>query len=207
MKDIFGFEGLLVFDMLDFMILVSLFATSFCQTTVDTTQQSQPIQPPCVPGVKIGTVLISSPNQTSLVTIGSKFIISWKYTVITTVLPTYVDIKIQLIDNAIIPKFDQYVTRSLPLANGATSYVWNVPPLPDGSYKLRIVPDGKEIFNIGEKELPCFADGEANPGQSGIFRIINPKSITGYPDRFGPMNGSAKSVACIFAFVILVIVL
>ena len=32
----------------------------------------------------------------------------------------------------------------------------------DGEYKIRLVPDGKETFNVKNDQLPCFADGEGN---------------------------------------------
>jgi hypothetical protein len=63
----------------------------------------------------------------------------------------------------------------------------------DGKYKLRFVPDGKETFGVTNDKLPCFADGEALPANSGEFKVANPVQLTTSADRFGP---SSDAIVC-----------
>jgi hypothetical protein len=99
------------------------------------------------------------------------------------------------------------ITKNLNVSSGSSSYVWKVLNFADGNYKIRIVGDGKETFippaQALERQQPCFEDGEAMPGVSASFRIVNPKDIRAYVDRFPPNSQSFQSYSAVDALLYL----
>ncbi len=121
---------------------------------------------------------------------GSKSLIEWKYTPLVTRPPATVDLKIQAIGEGIVERWETTVLRAIPLQN-ATRIEWTVSSLNDGKYKLRLVPEGKETFGVALDKMPCFADGQAIPGNSGEFKVVNPVILTSAPDPLPPNTSAA----------------
>jgi hypothetical protein len=79
--------------------------------------------------------------------------------------------------------------------------MWKPVGLVDGKYKLRLVPDGKETYNVPANQQPCFADGEAIPSVSAAFSISNSQGeLASYPDQYPP-NDSRKQTVSIWKLI------
>jgi hypothetical protein len=131
------------------------------QTDKDTGSTPDDNNSVCTKGTSVGSFLIQTPNRSSIFVVGSHGLIKWKYTSPVKQLPKFLDIKIQLIQEGVPYTWSKSVVQNLNISDGATAYNWTVQPLNDGLYKLRLIPDGKETFNVGSDKMPCFSDGEA----------------------------------------------
>lgn len=123
----------------------------------------------CVPGQTLGYMLVRQPNITSVAYINNPYLIRWDYTGTVTKEPSFVDIYLQQVAPGV------RVTWKNQIAKNVTGrfYWWQPKGLLDGKYKVRIVPNGKETFNIKASEQPCFENGEAVPSVSSTFKMFN----------------------------------
>ncbi|KAJ3412742.1 hypothetical protein HDV05_000312 [Chytridiales sp. JEL 0842] len=141
---------------------------------------------PCKRGTKIGQILITQPNASTIWFVGAPAWVVWSYTPLVTQPPKTIDIKIQSVLSK-VSTWDTFLVKSLDVSNGATAYL--IPELPrmlEGGYKLKVVPDGKEIAGKRQDEYPCFGDGEGMPGVSAEFQVTRTREIVVTKDRFPP---------------------
>ncbi|KAJ3207890.1 hypothetical protein HDU67_007165 [Dinochytrium kinnereticum] len=141
-------------------------------------------------GVKIGQIIVGQPNVSSIVMVGSVAMVSWQYTPLVKNFPKQVDIKINSVDGQQF--WTNAIVSSLNVSNGARGWLWRVGQFADGSYRLRVVPDGKETAGKKQDELPCFFDGDPLPGNSAIFKITRTFEFDGSKDRFPPSVSPAS---------------
>lgn len=150
-------------------------------TSLPTSQQEGPLPETeshessvveCVPGQTLGYMLVRQPNITSVAYINNPYLIRWDYTGTVSKEPSFVDIYLQQVAPGV------RVTWKNQIAKNVTGryYWWQPKGLLDGKYKVRIVPNGKETFNIKATEQPCFENGEAVPSVSSTFKMFNVKS-------------------------------
>lgn len=125
----------------------------------------------CVPGQTLGYMLVRQPNITSVAYVGNPYLIRWDYTITVSKEPQYVNIYLQQIAPGV------RVTWKNQIATNVTGkyYWWQPKGMLDGKYKIRIVPNGKETYNIKASEQPCFENGESVPSVSSTFKMFNPK--------------------------------
>lgn len=125
----------------------------------------------CVAGQTLGYMLVRQPNITSVAYVGNPYLIRWDYTMTVTKEPQYVNIYLQQIASGV------RVTWKNQIASNVTGryYWWQPKGMLDGKYKIRIVPNGKETYNVKASEQPCFENGEAVPSVSSTFKMFNPK--------------------------------
>jgi len=147
---------------------------------------------PCVPGTQIGSMLIRSPNMSSIVMVGSNVNVTWDYSTLVTNPPAYVDMYTQLVAPGTPPKWVQQ------LSNRSVSprwIIWTPSGLIDGKYKIMLVPDGKMTDGVAANKLPCFSNGQVVPSSSAEFSISNSNGgLVVYPDNFAPSSvGMVKS--------------
>ncbi|KAI9193158.1 uncharacterized protein BJ171DRAFT_412586, partial [Polychytrium aggregatum] len=142
---------------------------------------------PCVPGTVLGSFIISAPNISSIFLVGSTVTITWKYSPTVTKPPKTINAFYQ--DVSITTTWSNKIGIGLTTTNNTLQ--WTIPPLLDGKYEVRLVPDGKETFNIPQDQMPCFSNGEALPAVSGAFSIQNPIYVSPTVDRFPPNTSHA----------------
>jgi len=168
---------------------VPIVTTTSSSIAPNQTQEGQPEDDnivPCTPGIT-GYGL---PNITSKVVVGTPVNVSWDYTVTVTNPPSYIDVYIQMFAPGIVEKWSIQVAKKIP--SEPRWFMWTPEGLVDGKYKLRFVPDGKEIFNIPANKFPCFSNGESQPFVTALFSVSNSKGDLGvYPDPFSP-NASTR---------------
>ena len=163
------------------------------QTTQPTQTIQQPMESiiPCSAGNSIGYMILHQPNISSLVTTASMYNVSYDFSVAVTKPPTYLDVYLQLVATGVRTTWSNKIASKVP-----TDPRWfqvKIDGVVQGKYQIRLVPDGKETFNVPANQLPCFANGEAIPSVSAIFSVSNPSGdLANYPDRY-PANGSKKS--------------
>ncbi|KAI8612475.1 hypothetical protein BC830DRAFT_1136525 [Chytriomyces sp. MP71] len=169
-------------------------------TVNGTTATEPPIAPSptpsCIPGNKVGAILVTQPNISSYIFVGNKAMVQWQYTPIVTLKPKTVDILVFLESAPTTSK--TVIISGLDVSNGASAWVWKVDQLQAGSYKLHIIPDGKETMGKKQNELPCFANGETLPGTSGAFSISQLQKLPNYPDRFPPSTNNASNCRAVW---------
>ena len=137
----------------------------------------------CTPGISVGYMMIRKPNITSVVYTGSLYNVSWDYSVTVNNPPKYVDVYIQSIASGLRTTWKNKIAENISTAR--QHFFWEPKSLADGKYKLRLVPDGKETFNVPADKLPCFGDGESVPSVSATFKVFSPKgSFIEYPEQF-----------------------
>jgi hypothetical protein len=98
--------------------------------------------------------------MSSIVVVGAPVLIQWKYTALVTKYPQTVDIRISPTDG--VQDFHTEIINGLDVSSsqGMTGYIWNVAPFADGSYRVRILPDGKVIEHTrSNAHLICFYVG------------------------------------------------
>lgn len=148
----------------------------------------------CKPGNAVGYMMIRQPNMSSLVYVNTVYNISWDYTKTVTTRPTFIDFFVQLIAPGIRVTWSKEIERNVTAE--PSWFLWEPKGLVDGKYKIRLVPDGKETWNIDPGKLPCFANGESIPSVSATFTVANPRNdIVDYPDRFPPNTSSRLSLS------------
>jgi hypothetical protein len=159
----------------------------------------------CSPGNRVGAFLVLAPNSSSLLIVGTKTLIRWEYTNFVTKIPKTIDIKIQNVGDGIITTWSRgkvhvdsslVIVPDLNVTNGAKAYEWTVIPAVNGNYRIRLVGDKKETFITPQQQIdgmrpPCFSNGEAQPGVSAEFRIVNPSLLAPSKDNFPPNRSSA----------------
>jgi hypothetical protein len=164
--------------------------------STDTTEVAPPEEvKACVQGQVFGYATFVTPNMTSKAYVGNSFNISWKFTPNVKKLPDYVDLKLQMLASKVEVDWNTVIASQVPTI--PMYYIWTPKNALDGSYKLRLVPNGKETFILPSEQLskkqPCFEAGEAVPSVSSSFRLINPISAiddgTGSSSTYGPSNG------------------
>lgn len=160
----------------------------------------------CVPGISLGYLLIRQPNMSSIVTVGNSMNVSWDWSVSVKKIPQYVDVYIQLIAPGFPVTWKQQLIKQQ--AVNPRWFIFKVQGLADGKYKIRLVPDGKETYNVRADALPCFADGEAIPSVSSSFSVANSAGEIGnYPDLFPPNSVDKLSIGLhVIVLVVLVII-
>lgn len=125
----------------------------------------------CVAGQTLGYMLVRQPNITSVAYVGNPYLIRWDYTITVSKQPEYVDIYLQQVAPGVRVTWKNQIAR-----NVTGRYFWWQPKgMLDGKYKIRIVPNGKETYNVKASEQPCFENGEAVPSVSSTFKMFNPK--------------------------------
>ncbi|KAL2913830.1 hypothetical protein HK105_206709 [Polyrhizophydium stewartii] len=159
------------------------------------------LQTPCTPGSNVGSFFITAPNSSSFLFAGQLFNVTFSFSPAVSILPLRVDLKFASALNT--EKWDTSVSVDLATANASAAglpagpsssaqryvVVWQVPEsMADGAYFVRLVPDGKEIVGVPAGSLPCFADGMVVPTNSAKFIVLQPVSLVGFPDRFGPQE-------------------
>lgn len=124
-----------------------------------------------------------------MVNVGTKYNISWAYTKAVTNLPSYFDIYMQ--DISLATTWKKQIASKVP---AVPQWFWYTPlGLADGKYKIRLVPDGKETFNVPVDQQPCFSNGQAIPSVSAAFSVVNPRGgLQSYPESY-PANSGAVS--------------
>jgi hypothetical protein len=144
---------------------------------------TQPIL--CTPGNSVGYMIIRKPNITSMIMVGTQYNVTWDWSITVTKPPNYVDVYIQLIAQDITTTWKRQGAQHVPV--NPRWFIWKPDGMVDGKYKLRLVPDGKETYNIAANLQPCFSNGEAIPSVSAAFTVTNSKGDIGtYPDQFPP---------------------
>ena len=145
----------------------------------------------CVPGTSIGYMLIFQPNISSLLTVGTEYNVSWKWSVAVNNPPSYVDAYIQIVNRNIPVSWKNQIAANMPATQ--TWFLWTPSGLVNGKYQLRLVPDGKETYNIAANLLPCFSSGQSLPSVSAEFSIYNSAgSLPSYSDGYAP-NAAQKN--------------
>lgn len=175
-----------------FLLFFFLFCNVYSQTqtTIDSTDL-EPTPIICKPGISIGYMLIRQPNITSMMTVGNTYNVSWDWSIMVTKPPTYVDVYIQLMTPGVRTTWKQQIKMKQSVE--PRWFLWKPDGMADGKYKLRLVPDGKETFNVASNLQPCFENGESIPSVSAAFTVSNPKGdLANYPDQFPP-NSAAFS--------------
>ena len=77
-------------------------------------------------------------------------------------------------------------------------FMWTPEGLLDGKYKIRLVPDGKETFDVPANLRPCTGNGETIPSVSASFTLSNPRGdLANYPDQFPPNSAEKLYVSII----------
>ena len=156
----------------------------------DTEVIEEPAPVACTPGISVGYMLIWQPNITSIVNVGRKYNVSWEYTKTVNKPPSFLDVYVQNLATAVTWK--NRIAQNIPTE--PRWFWWTPVGLADGRYKIRLVPDGKETFNVKANEQPCFSNGESIPSVSAVFNVVNPKGPLGeYPESFPANSGAADS--------------
>ncbi|KAH6583443.1 hypothetical protein BASA60_001469 [Batrachochytrium salamandrivorans] len=155
---------------------------------------------PCQPGNNVGSFFIYSPNITSYLFAGQQLNITFAFSPAVTILPKAVQVKYA---SELNPEKWHETTTQLRLVSANISATSNTTSTPltavlyripftiptsisDGSYFLRLIPDGKEIFGVASNMQPCFANGMVMPTSSGKFLVMQPVSLVAFADTFGP---------------------
>lgn len=147
----------------------------------------------CKQGLTVGYMLIRQPNISSVVYTGTKYNVSWDYSVAVTSPPSFIDAYIQYMAPGIRTTWKNKIASNVSASS--RQFWWEPKSLVDGKYKLRLVPDGKETYDVPANQLPCFADGESIPSVSATFKVYTPKTMTGeFPEKFPPSSGNEKGV-------------
>lgn len=158
--------------------------------TDNTTMIESPLKI-CKPGNNVGYMLIRSPNITSRASVGKQMNISWDWSISVLTPPTYINAYIQLMAPGVRTTWKQIVAEKQSV--NPRWFLWTPDALVDGQYKLRLVPDGKETFNIPANIQPCFANGECIPSVSASFTLSNHRGdLANYPQSY-PANSAAKT--------------
>lgn len=184
-------------------ILIVLF---FCLCVKAQQNETQETGKLCQPGINIGYMLIRKPNITSMLTIGIPYNVSWDYTTAVKKEPVFINVYIQLIASG-IP-----VTWKNQIFSNQTAtprwFIWTPDKLVNGKYKIRIVPDGKENYNIPANLQPCFENGESLPSVSAAFTLSNPSgtNIDVSVDKYPPYSKGHKLTVFTFYYCIIVII-
>ncbi|KAJ3111228.1 hypothetical protein HDU96_005885 [Phlyctochytrium bullatum] len=146
-------------------------------------------------GTRVGQVVVLSPNASSIVLSGSRYTVRWTYTPFVERPPAWVDIKVNSVDGAQV--WTGVIGSRVNVSTGGdvNEWIWEVGAFAVGSYRVRVVPEGKETANRRVDDLPCFADGEALPGTSRAFKISRDFDLDPAKDRFPPKSGAAKETA------------
>ena len=134
----------------------------------------------CVPGTRIGAIIVLQPNQSTVGVVGSYLNISWTYNNFVTKRPNNISLELSA---AIMPKLWSPM-KAPDLEPNQTQWQWLIPPQQDGQFVLRLLSNGQD------PEKGCFEDGEAKGGMSPIFRIASPRPLLAYPDRYGPISST-----------------
>ena len=164
-------------------------------STSEPTNGDEDVQPDpilCTPGNSVGYMIIRKPNITSHVTVGMQYNVTWDWSITVTKLPSYVDVYIQLVAPGIATTWKKQVAKEV--STEPRWFFWKPEGLVDGKYKLRLVPEGKETYNVPANVQPCFSNGEAIPSVSAAFTVTNSKGdLSSYPDQFPP-NAAKKQM-------------
>ena len=169
-------------------------------------EEAKPIG--CTPGNSVGYMLIRKPNITSMLTVGTPYNISWDWSISVTKPPVYLDAYIQLMAPGVRTTWKQEIAKKIPVE--PRWFMWTPDGLLDGKYKIRLVPDGKETFNVAANLQPCFENGASIPSVSASFSMSNPRGdLSNYPDQFPP-NSSGPiliSPSSMYLYVLIVSIL
>lgn len=139
------------------------------QTLKDDTSELDTPKAPCVKGAT-GYAIVWKPTEKSIAYLDVKFNVTWDYTPAVTSKPDYVDVYVQS------QKPGSKVTWSTQVASKVPAeprwFFWKPTALAEGPYKLMVVPNGKKLAGVRADSLPCFENGEAEPGVSQRFNIM-----------------------------------
>ncbi|KAJ3203260.1 hypothetical protein HDU82_006713 [Entophlyctis luteolus] len=175
-------------------------ATSISVRSTATASSSAASSVACSSSVLPGSIIIESPNGNvlaeSAAVVGGKLNITWEYNVGTTV-PKSIAIYYANIPSSGASTIASYYDNSAIVTNldgATTTFIWTIPGLQTGNYKLRIVGDGIDpayysIVHTGQSQ--CFANGQALPGTSLVpFVIAGNSQLVSFADNYGPSNGA-----------------
>ncbi|KAJ3101007.1 hypothetical protein HDU97_001705 [Phlyctochytrium planicorne] len=155
-------------------------------------------------GTKIGQIIVTQPNISSIAIVGKELVISWYYTSLVKRLPRTVDIKINSADG--LQSWNERIVQNLDVSNGGRAWVWKVGSYITGPFRIRIVPDGKETAGKRSDEQPCFLDGDPMPGTSAAFKISHIVELEIGKDRYPP-NTSSSTPSSSLGFTALAVLL
>lgn len=148
---------------------------------------------PCTPGNSVGYMIIRQPNITSMVTVGQMYNVSWDWSIAVTKPPSYVDVYVQMIASGVQVTWKNKVASRMPVE--PRWFLIKLDGLFDGKYKLRLVGDSKETFNVPANQLPCFENGESIPSVSAAFSVVNSKGdLTPGTDMFPPNSKASRMI-------------
>lgn len=164
------------------LLVLAIF--SVAQNTTETEPQPEPEPIPCKPGLSFGKILIRTPNATSVVFTGIKYNVSWEYDKLVTVIPSYLDVYLQM--DGVKQTWNNKIAENVDASQ--RWFIWEPKAMLNGRYRMRMVPEGKETYNVPANKLPCFENGEAVPTSSWQpFKVVDPNTNSiEYPDTFGP---------------------
>ncbi|KAH6581932.1 hypothetical protein BASA61_008820 [Batrachochytrium salamandrivorans] len=156
---------------------------------------------PCPPATSIGTFIVHSPNQSSILVVGQQVAIAYSFTPQVKHFPTLLSIKLQQIPASGASVYPIILAENVSVAAETRSVQVVMRPLNDGEYRFKLIGDGKESLNLPganssttpstTPNAPCLSDGDAIAGISGAFHVVNPLILTAFKDRFGPQWSGA----------------
>lgn len=160
----------------------------------------------CVPGVKLGVMNILTPNSSTVITTGTNITVTWQYSALVKNYPRWIDVVLQSTEPGIVATWSNKIASKVMI--DSPSFLWIINTMSDGRYKLRIIPESKETFNIPANLMPCFGDGDVLTANSAEFKVINPVPFGTSKDRFPPnaMGSGYKNGIFWFTLVITIIV-
>ncbi|KAJ3205086.1 hypothetical protein HDU83_002626 [Entophlyctis luteolus] len=154
----------------------------------------------CNSSALAGSIIIENPNGNDLANsaavVGGRLNITWEYNTGTTVPKTIAIYYANIPSSGTITAASYYENSAIVSnLNGATTtYIWTVPSLQTGNYKLRVVGDGIDpayysIVHTGQSQ--CYASGQALPGTSLVsFIIAGNSQLVSFSDNYGPSNSA-----------------
>ncbi|KAJ3107270.1 hypothetical protein HDU96_007944 [Phlyctochytrium bullatum] len=162
------------------------------------TSTSTPTPPTCNTGIP-GAFILTSPNITSILVVGSRYPITWTYAPTTSpTLPSRsISILLALVssggsDLPVTPEtWYQTPAVAQDLGPRTTGFAWTVPQLQTGTYRIRVVGDDADPDLVRARGgTPCVLEGQPLPGESQRFLVVGDGQLQSYPDNFGPSNGA-----------------
>lgn len=148
--------------------------------------------PACNQSSDLAMFLLRSPNMSSTVfLIGQNMSIVWSYTKNIKVVPSNITIYYQNVDWKL--RWNEAATIS---GGGTKSYTWKVPTLAAGSYRLKLVANGKDntVQPADDSEVVCYGQGEVIATISRAFKLTDDTIPDSTTNPYAPNNFSPRLV-------------
>ncbi|KAJ3326965.1 hypothetical protein HDU76_012473 [Blyttiomyces sp. JEL0837] len=153
-----------------------------------------------------GYFILKSPIGTTLAPVGNNLMINWTYEQTdTTQFPAssialyYALFSTSASGTGSQPSVTADTWYSNPIVTNldktALSYIWKIPSLQPGLYKIKIIGDGMDPQRAQlHGQTQCILSNQPLPYSSAEFRIVGNGPLVNYTDWYGPASDAMSSV-------------